>query len=189
MSHPHPDLKTLPEEIWRLLFASVEDPLHPWRTPVLGTVDAKGECALRTIVLRRVNPVERKLIVFTDRRSPKVAHLQRQPKVEWLFYDPASRVQVRLTGTMSVCSDQNLIDVLWRETPEANRRNYRTAEPPGTRIDHETPLHDSIIGVENFCVLEGRVEGMDYLQLLPEQNLRGQWTWQAGGWVGNWVVP
>mgnify|MGYP002389098348 CR=1 FL=1 len=30
------DLKTLPEEIWRLLFASVEDPLHPWRTPVLG---------------------------------------------------------------------------------------------------------------------------------------------------------
>lgn len=189
MHPPHPDLKSLPDEIWRLLFASVEDPLHPWRTPVLGTVDEKGECALRTIVLRRVNPVERKLVVYTDRRSPKVSHLENQPRVEWLFYDPASRVQVRLAGRLVVSQDETLNDLLWRETPEANRRNYRTSAAPGAPLEMETPMHDTSTGRENFCVLEGSVDAMDYLQLLPEQHLRAQWTWQSGEWSGSWVVP
>src|SRR5262245_57476455 len=94
-------LATLREEIWRRLAAAPANPAAPFRLPSLATVRA-GFSTTRIVVLRRVNEAVRELEFHTDIRSPKIRDLRACPRVEWLFHDPAARVQVRAVARAAI---------------------------------------------------------------------------------------
>ena len=64
--------------IWQQLALCVVDKSHPWRTPVLATIDGERADA-RTVVLREIDERQHALLIYTDERAGKVQQLLRQP--------------------------------------------------------------------------------------------------------------
>jgi pyridoxamine 5'-phosphate oxidase len=48
---------------------------HEWRVAVLATLD-DGQADARSLVLREVDAAERRLVFYTDARSPKVRQIE-----------------------------------------------------------------------------------------------------------------
>ena len=102
--------------VWERLAVAPECIDDPWRLGVFGSVDEQEHCALRTVVLRHVDPGLRQLVFHTDRRSPKLAQLARRPQGAWLFYDPIERVQLRITGPTTIHTEDACADARWQAT-------------------------------------------------------------------------
>ena len=80
---------------WRLGTA-VRSAEHPFRLFTLATVGPDRYPHARTVVLRGFDPVERSVKFYTDCRSTKVRHIAGEPRVALLFYDPRSRLHLRV---------------------------------------------------------------------------------------------
>jgi pyridoxine/pyridoxamine 5'-phosphate oxidase len=99
------------DALWRGARAP-HDPQHPWHTPVLATTDGDVGDA-RTIVLRDVDAVRRRLTIFTDARSPKVAQLTAHPLGTLVFWSPALGWQLRLRVRLEAQRDGLAISSHW----------------------------------------------------------------------------
>ena len=74
---------------------------HEWRVAVLATL-ADGHADARSIVLREVDPPERRLIFYTDARSPKVGQIQASPSGTLIFYRRELGWQLRMQVRLAV---------------------------------------------------------------------------------------
>lgn len=190
----------LPAQIFARLTRATADSADPLRLPVIGTVAADG-CALRTVVLRDVQPNECRLIAYTDIRSAKVHELQRSPATAWLFYHAGDAVQVRATGRMTLHHHNQLARRLWDAVPPANRLNYCTTHSPGTVISSpelalppalrgsQPTIESTAPGWENFAVLMTVVKRLDWLCLCGEAQRRATFEWSGRSWKGHWITP
>jgi len=146
-------LATIEQAIWRELRQCVNDREHPWRTPVLATVDADAADA-RVVVLREVNDLA--LVFFTDARSPKVTQLRRRPQATLLFWSPALRWQLRVRAVVDVDTRRAL-------PKEANAADYLAALAPGSRLEAA-----AVQGHEpHFALVTADVRSIDWLELGP----------------------
>jgi hypothetical protein len=186
-------------EAWGMLAGAVSDSKNPLRTPVLGTVGLEGS-HLRTVVLRRVVAAERLIMINTDLRSSKIQDIRAQPRLNWLFYHPQKRVQLRLAGQASLLQAGAQVDEEWSRLSPLNRRDYCTVDPPGSPLSTpssglpesfgQTPSPDeSESGRRNFVVVRCQVDFMDWLLLQEAGHLRAQFTWQDDRLLAAWVVP
>lgn len=200
MSLTAADLETLPAQLWRDLEHAATEEASPLRTPVLGTTNL-FECSMRVVVLRRADSAKRQLIAYSDARAQKVHQLKLCEQAHWLFYDPARRVQLRISAGTMVHQNDRIAAEHWQSLPLASRRNYCAHSPPGTDI--HAPA-DAIapelklptvtkkqleIGYENFAVLVSTVDQIEFLQLADEGNVRAVFNWTATNWSGLWLVP
>ena len=80
--------------IWEQLALCVVDKSHPWRTPVLATIDGERADA-RTVVLREIDERQHALLIYTDERAGKVHQLLRQPHGTLVMWSPALGWQLR----------------------------------------------------------------------------------------------
>lgn len=194
------DLETLPAQLWRDLERATTVEANPFRTPVFGTTNL-FECSLRVVVLRRVDAAKRQLICYSDARAQKVHQLKLCEQAHWLFYDPARRVQLRISAGTMVHQNDKITSEHWQSLPLPSRRNYCAKLPPGTDI--HAPA-DAIapelklptvtkkqleIGYENFAVVVSTVDQIEFLQLADEGNVRAVFNWTAVNWSGLWLVP
>jgi hypothetical protein len=177
--------------IWSELTLAVADDTHAFRIAGVATI-ADGVPAVRRVVLRAARLPSRELEFHTDRRSPKIAQLAARPVAEWLFYDPASQVQVRAMTAMRVHAGDGIAIDAWAVIPPEVRARYAAAHAPGT------PVPSWVEGVEcrgsaaeNFAVVIGAVMRFDFTRLRPEGNQRARFTWdlKAGRYVATWVAP
>lgn len=185
---------------WQMLSRGAAEPGDPFHTAVLGT-DGPGGCNLRTVVLRGVLVAERSLICHTDVRSPKVQEIQNNPWVSWLFYHPEQKVQLRLTGSATLHTDDELADEQWQAAPESSKRLYCAMQPPGTPVDapssglpkdlgpRSLTVEESAAGRENYAVIACPVVFIDWLYLRAEGHRRAQFTRGDEGWASTWVIP
>ena len=103
----------LHRSIWTELARAVQDRSHSWRTPVLATLDESGVADARTVVLRSANPVQQRLILYTDSRSAKTRQLQKAPEATLVFWSEALSWQLRTYCRATVIDTGAEVDRVW----------------------------------------------------------------------------
>lgn len=185
---------------WRILHQGVSDFRHPCHRAVLATMSG-NEPEVRTVILRGFSEKDRELICHCDARTPKVRQIQDNPKVSWLFYHPKKWIQLRLSGTASIHTDDKTADSQWVTVRRTSRVNYSADAPPGSPVSEPTSglpgflrnsaatLFDNEEARKNFAVIVCRFDQMDWLMLQISGNLRATFHWTNNRVDSSWVVP
>lgn len=185
-------LQQWPDVAWELLGRATTDADHPFRCPAVATSGADGP-QLRTVILRAASAATRRLLFYTDARSPKVRELRQLTEMAWVFYDPGKRLQLRVWGTASLHQGDETARVCWETCSVGNRRNYGGRAVPGTAVGAALPgLRPGSLdegGRGNFLVVACTAARMDALLLGPETHRRLDMRWHDQAWVGTWLNP
>ena len=182
-----PRLASLPEieaAVWGELATCVHDKQHAWRTPVLATTD--GELADgRIVVLREVAPEQKRLLVYTDRRSAKATQLGSHPLGTLVMWSPALGWQLRCRVALSLDTSGLAVTSRWAQiklSPAA--QDYLSPLPPGTEIDEATPaLRFDPQSLGHFAVVDAQVQSIDWLELHPDGQRRAIFETGSARWV------
>lgn len=189
-----PSLAALLAGIWERLEIGAERRDDPWHLAALATVDGTRP-AVRTIVLRAADAQRRALVFYSDARANKIEQLQAQPRVEWLFYDPAERIQLRARAVAVVHHQNAVAEEIWRARPDLNYLRYLSPLPPGTGLPAFLPPQVEVeseheLAFRNFAVVITTVERFDWLALLPDDtHKRAEFVWNGQDYESRWMVP
>ena len=158
------------------------DAPHEWRVAVLATVD-DGQADARSLVLREVDAAERRLVFYTDARSPKVRQIEQSPQGTLIFYSRKLGQQLRMQVRLNVETAGLAVSSRWaRLQTQAGARDYLSVEAPGRPLD--APLSE--LGVRgHFAMIEAMAETVDWLELHPEGHRRAM----LGSRGSHWVQP
>lgn len=185
---------------WKLLHKGVGSFRHPFYRPVLTTLNG-NKPEVRTVILREFSEKRRTLICHCDARTPKVIQIQANPRVSWLFYHPEKWIQLRLSGTASIHTDDKTAESQWAKVRRTSRINYCAEIPPGSPAEKPTSglpgflrdttskLFDSSEARKNFAAIVCRFNQMDWLMLKLTGNLRAIFHWEDDRIDSSWVIP
>ncbi|PHI21654.1 hypothetical protein CEQ90_02255 [Lewinellaceae bacterium SD302] len=192
-----------PEDLWQaawqLLTRANKDRKHAYRTATVSTVTPSGYPSARTVVMRNANRENFTLRLYTDRRSHKVAQLEKTPRLHWLFWDPKKQIQFSGVGEVVFWPPDQARE-LFIQLPKHGRKAYATVIGPGEPAREKTDglppnwsvleLEETDYAAENFLVVETRLFKVDLLYLDREcgnQRLNAQRS--GDDWKLNWMVP
>jgi hypothetical protein len=173
---------------------------HPWHWPVLGTLGDTGVCQ-RTVILRSYERADRILICHSDLRAEKIRQIRNDARIGFLFYDSKEKIQLRVSGTATIHTDDPISDAHWKGTSLVSRMNYCTTEPPGAPLERPesglpefvtkkaAKLTDGQAGRENFAAICCRFDQIDWLKLGLKGHRRARFFWWEDRLDGSWVVP
>jgi pyridoxamine 5'-phosphate oxidase len=155
---------------------------HEWRVAVLATVD-DGQADARSLVLREVDAAERRLVFYTDARSPKVRQIEASPQGTLIFYSRELGWQLRMQVRLAVATTGLAVSSRWaRLQTSAGARDYQSVAAPGRPLD--APLSE--LGVrDHFAMIEAMAETVDWLELHPDGHRRAL----LGSGGPRWVQP
>jgi pyridoxamine 5'-phosphate oxidase len=174
-------LAAIEAHCWRELAACVRDDSHPWRTPVLATVDGERADA-RTVILREADAAARTLVFFTDSRSPKVDQLRAHPAGTLAVWSREHAWQLRIAVALEVFTDGLEVSSRWARlklSPAA--RDYLSPLAPGAPVDR--PVAPDRASREHFAVVRANVEAIDWLELHAEGHRRARFDAAGGRWL------
>lgn len=180
-------------EAWRLMVRGAADRRSPFHTIQVATIGLDGAPSVRTVVLRGVEPAAFTLRFHTDRRSGKIAELERDPRVQLHLYDPGRKVQIRLDGLATVHAEGPRHAASWAATRPMGRACYRTPVAPGAEsatpgVAIPPPVFDDD-GLENFRVVAVRATTLDWLYLHALGHRRARYDLTGPAPSGRWVGP
>jgi hypothetical protein len=158
---------------------------------------------LRIMILRDVSRDARTLRFHTDSRSTKAEQLRQNPATSVLIYDPAAKVQIRMSGKTHFTATGDLADMAWSASTPFARRCYMAEASPGTPLaEPSSGLPDWIAGKQpeenqladyraNFAALLVEVDTIEWLYLANAGHRRARWQWDAvqNSWAGRWLIP
>jgi len=185
-------LDEIREEAARRLARAASDRRSPMHTPVVATADADT----RVMVLRAFEPWS--LRFHTDRRAPKVAVIEDDPRIGVLLYDKSEKVQIRLRGTARIERDWPTVQAAWEAGDNFARRCY-LGDGPGTLSDTASSgLPEAFEGIApsdeelaparaNFAVLLVEIEQLDWFTLAHDGHRRAQFDLVTG--AACWATP
>ncbi len=213
MSHPTDrdvpadDFTAILADLWDRLGDAAARSKPPFHLPTLCTLRGDGgdeglEPTARVVVLRYAERGENGGTVgcHTDVRGPKVAEVRANPRAAWVFYDPAARLQVRLSGVSCVLTDGPAVDAAWEATPPSARRCYLAPFAPGAVTDAPEPNvppavrkrdptpQESAPGRAKFAVLRTAADSLEWLHLHHAGHRRAIFRPEGGTWRGRWVA-
>ena len=197
------DLALSFEKAWDVIEPGATKRTSPAHTPVVGTTDEDGKVQLRVMVLRHANRKTRLLRFHTDIRSTKIAEIGGGCAASVLMYDPLEKLQIRLSGIISVAFDGAEADSAWRDSTTFARRCYLAEAAPGSITEHATsglpnwiegkqPVEEDLVEARaNFAILWFEVYSLEFLYLANAGHRRAKWEWEedTGLWSGRWLVP
>jgi pyridoxine/pyridoxamine 5'-phosphate oxidase len=197
------DLALSFEEAWSLIAAGATNRNSPSHMPAVATVDALGMPQLRIMILRDVSRDARTLRFHTDSRSTKAEQLRQNPATSVLIYDPAAKVQIRMSGKTHFTATGAVADTAWSTSTPFARRCYMAEASPGTPLaEPSSGLPDWIAGKQpeenqladyraNFAALLVEVDTIEWLYLANAGHRRARWQWDAlqNSWAGRWLIP
>jgi len=147
----------------------------------LATVDANNEPRLRTVVFRGWH-TNSSMIIYTDKRSEKIEHIQSNCKAEilWLFFK--SKSQFRFKGSLIELKENTNY---WNKLSEESKSTWFW-QHPGKRINAEFKFKqiassDLNTKPENFIVLKLEICSVEMLKLLKPMHKRYRWN-KDDGW-------
>ena len=196
-----PSLETLHETVWSVLQNATASRKHPFHTPAIANVSS-GIPSARTVVLRHADPEERTLTFHTDTRSQKIIDLERDPQLQWLFYDPHAGTQLGITTVATVHKDDDIANQAWADSPLFSRRCYLSRYAPGAPLDapesgipvefeSRRPTESETASARpNFAVVRCRALTLHWLLLRATGNLAATIRYGESGDVdARWVAP
>ena len=189
------ELDEIPDTVWRLLQVGAERASDPLHTPSLATIGHEGP-QLRTVVLRHVDAGQRLIVCHTDRRASKAGEILQDPRTSWHWYDRDRKLQLRLSGTSFLHTDDPLADACWDRSTKRARTCYNTAIGPGQRVSRP-PVAPPSIGSDpeeadarsHFAAIATRVTFIDWLFLSGGGHRRARYHWRSDGFTGSWTTP
>jgi pyridoxamine 5'-phosphate oxidase len=200
MSQPHPsfydDLDGTLAEAWRLIARGVADRRSPFHHPVVATTGLDGSPQARTVILRGCDVAGRTLRFHTDARSEKVREIDADPRAALHFYDPGSKIQLRLTGEAALHRDDAIADAAWAGSRVFSRQCYGIAPGPGTPIaqSRDFVLPDvtdeaTAAGRAHFTAVTIRVLRLEWLYLAAAGHRRARFAWAGDVASAEWLAP
>lgn len=182
-------LEAIGVAVWAELQRSVADKAHPWRTPVLATVDGE-EADARTVVLREADAGRRRLVVFSDARAAKLRQLQARPLGTLVMWSAALGWQLRCRVRLGVEPAGPAVDARWaRLRRSAAAADYLSRLAPGTALeDGPAPPAPTVdpaaeLTAAHFAVIEAEVLAIDWLELHPGGHRRAVFEQGAAWWL------
>lgn len=173
-------LHTIEKACWLALVDATRDREHPWRAMTLATVDGERADA-RTVVLRDVDETRRRVVLYADSRSAKVAQIQAHPQGVLVGWWPKSGWQLRLRVALSVETSGLEVSSRWaRVKLSPSARDYLAALPPGTPVDRYQPERGSR---EHFAVVTATILEMDWMELHADGHRRARLAGDASTWL------
>jgi pyridoxamine 5'-phosphate oxidase len=168
--HPskEPTAEAIRERIWQELTRCTVDRHHEWRTPVLATIGLDGTPQARAVVLRQASKTTQSLIIFTDRRTPKVAELEVQPAGMLTFWSKRLAWQCRVALNFKVLVDGPEIDAAWqRMSRSAAAKDYLSVRVPGSALvrDDSFVETNASLTAHQLAILTGQILSIDWLEL------------------------
>ena len=157
-----------------------EDTPHEWRIAVLATVD-DGQPDARSIVVREIDAPERRLVFYTDARSPKVQQIEASPQGTLMFWSRELGWQLRMQVRLNVEKEGLAVSSRWAKLQtSAGADDYLAATAPGSPLD--APLSE--LGVRgHFAMIEAMAESVDWLELNPEGHRRARFADRGATWL------
>ena len=195
-----PSLEDILNSTWEELARGATRRAHAYHLGVFATSGCAGP-SLRTVVLRDVSPEQRVLISHTDTRSEKLTDIRQESRVAWLFYDAATKIQLRLSGTAAVHIQDEVARLRWERTNASARRCYLTTHAPGESLagpgvqmaaylDRRAPsAAESEGGFPHFAVISCQVSRIDWLRLNARGHERALFSWVGTDWRATWAAP
>ncbi|HJV63581.1 MAG TPA: pyridoxamine 5'-phosphate oxidase [Albitalea sp.] len=177
-------LETIEAAVWDELAGCIADKSHPWRTPVLATVDGHGAHAradARTVVLRELDAARRELRLYGDARAAKVDQLRAAPHGTLVMWSPALGWQLRCRVILSIQTEGPEVAARWARlarTPAA--QDYLSPLPPGARLD---TIPAEPLAREHFAVVTARVTMIDWLELHADGHRRASFSAGRAHWL------
>ncbi len=174
-----------------------DDPFH---CPVLGTT-GRNDGSLRTVILRQFTLPDRILVCYTDARAAKTQEIRNNSNVNWLFYHPKDKIQLRINGKAELHTDDPFADEQWAATKITGRLDYCATQPPGTRIEKPgSGLPDFLLekvptllktekGRKNFMTISCRIDSIDGLKLRTLGHRRARFVWDGNILNASWLIP
>lgn len=179
------DFQDLEKSIKAELGRATADKRHPWRYPVLASVEG-GEPQQRILVLRKFEIQPWIFWFYSDKRSAKISQIEKQARVSQHFYHPRKQMQLRVQGDCRIELQNEISNAELLKIPKDQRGDYQTAQAPGAILSQEA-IEMEGSAERNFCVLRLRAQSIDYLKLSREGHTRakgvvsptGDWLWQV----------
>ncbi len=179
-----------------MLERGAKDRHAAFHTPVVGTVDERGQPSQRVMVLRAADVSRRRLRFHTDARSGKLQHIGLLPRVSVLAYDPSAKLQLRLGAVAALHYADDVAAAAWAKTLPQGRLCYEQIPGSGAPIAEplaELPADARFAkgedGAANFAVLVLTVDSLEWLYLAIEGHRRAHWCWDGTDWQGAWLAP
>ena len=188
------------ESSWKFLHDGVRDFRNPFHQSTLTTIGDNKPYA-RIVILREFSEKDRTLICHCDARGSKVLHIRDNPNVSWLFYNPKKWLQLRLSGTASVHTDDNMAESQWEKVRLPHRINYCAETPPGSPTQRPTSglpdfLRDKAYQLlhvpkarKNFAAIVCQFDEMDWLLLKLTGHIRARFRWNDTRKEASWIIP
>lgn len=175
-------LTAIEEAVWHELGQCIADKAHPWRTPVLATLDGERADA-RTVVLREVDARQKQLLIYTDERAGKVRQMLNRPHGTLVMWSPALSWQLRCRVRLSLEMSGLAASSRWariRLSPAA--QDYLSPLPPGVPLPPVPTAHPPVAR-DYFAVIDATVESLDWLELHRDGHRRAIFDGQGARWV------
>jgi pyridoxamine 5'-phosphate oxidase len=194
----HDDLDGTLAACWGFLARGVADRRSGFHHPVISSIGLDGAPRSRVMILRGVDMATRSLRVHTDWRSEKIAEWRADNRVSVLAYEAGQKLQLRLSGRVSLHHDDALADAAWQSSRAMSRVCYGTAPAPGSEIAmgdaFALPAPEDAEALEagraHFSAVAIAVESLESLYLAFEGHRRARFTWDAGGALtARWLAP
>ncbi|MEA5537339.1 Npun_F5749 family FMN-dependent PPOX-type flavoprotein [Crocosphaera sp. XPORK-15E] len=175
----------------------MNDNLAPWRTLLsaslhrnrsqpssrylqLATVTLEGKPANRTVVFRGFLDQTNQLQMITDSRSSKITQISEQPWGEICWYFPRTREQFRLTGQLTILTEnspnQEARIALWQQLSDSARQQFTWPSCQEPFVDNNSifsqlpPCKNQPLA--NFCLLLFEPDKVDHLELQKKPHHR-----------------
>jgi len=184
------------EPLWRRLAMELATAAasgrHPLHLVVVASLDARGGAAARTVVLRGFDEAARLASFHTDRRSPKLAGLARDPRLTLLWYDEPSRLQIRIPAEATIHHADRVARDAWEAAAAMSRACYASQHAPGEELTRPTPApspHDPENGFDNFAVVCCRFRAVELLALDAAGHRRRRIEFAGQTPQGAWLAP
>jgi len=196
------DLQSLEGLAWKKLLNGSIKKKNGFRTMCVGTIDENNAAALRIVVNRKVDEVQKTIFFHTDNRSRKYNDLTKDNRISLLFYDARQRVQIVVKAYATIYSNNALVNDRWKATSPQARLGYMTNEPPNTKSDQPTLGYDEHFAItkptddesnpfeKNFSVVSCTVYELEFLYLDFHGNRKANFYYENSVLVrGHWAVP
>jgi pyridoxamine 5'-phosphate oxidase len=178
-------LDAIQVEVWRQLGAAVSDNAHPWRTPVLATINGHLADA-RTVVLREVDAQHQRFMIYTDERASKVSQLLSHPVGTLVMWSQPLGWQLRCRVHLAIEASGLAASSRWariRLSPAA--QDYLSPLPPGTVLEDPAAPTRAAVARDYFSIITAQLLSMDWLELHEVGHRRARFD----GGDATWLQP
>lgn len=189
---PDDSLAAIADEAWARLARGAADRRTAFHQMQLATLTPQGWPDLRRVILRAVDPAERRIGFHTDQRSAKAADIMADGRVALHLWDPRAELQLRLWGQAAIETEGAAVEAAWARLAPHQRRVYFRAHAPGTALRDpaeadpaDTPPPE---GHGAFALVAVTVARFEWLHLRATGHRRARFDWQKG-WTGRWLAP